>query len=151
MLFSPHAPHHLWQVGDLALGSWDLALPLTSYSTWESRLNTPALHLDWAAQDSIKVVRVVELALSLCLSLAVALDGHGPAIVTLQWCGGVSGGELVGWPAQVLLRPTSRALNCPIPTSTPPMNCWNTWKSWSYRTKAAGSPWHRATTGYPRG
>lgn len=31
------------------------------------------------------------------------------------------------------------------------MNCWNTWRDQSYRSKIAGSTWHRTATGYSRG
>jgi hypothetical protein len=34
----------------------------------------------------------------------------------------------------------------PTTTPIPSMNYWSMWKSWSHRSKASGSPWHRATT-----
>jgi hypothetical protein len=52
------------------------------------------------------------------------------------------------WPTQLPPRSRSRALSWPIPTSTPPMNCWSLWKSHPYRGKLQD---HRATAGYPRG
>lgn len=30
------------------------------------------------------------------------------------------------------------------------MNCWSTWRGWSYWPKAVASPWHRATTRWLR-
>jgi hypothetical protein len=37
------------------------------------------------------------------------------------------------------------------PASTTFINWWNMWRGLSCRSKAAGSPWHMATTGYLRG
>jgi hypothetical protein len=59
--------------------------------------------------------------------------------------------KLAGWPIQLPHRLRSRLWVDPTPTSTSSMNCWRVWRGWLYRSKPAGSPWHRATTGYQRG
>lgn len=49
--------------------------------------------------------------------------------------------ELAGWPSQLPPRLRSRTLHWPTPASTPPRNwSWSTWRDWSSRFKAAGSP-----------
>jgi hypothetical protein len=96
----------------------------------------------WKWVSQLKGRRAGELALPLaCCSFRWA---------SRQWCwrahpGGVEyrrAGELTN---SVQPTPRSRALSWPTPTFTPSMNCQ------SCRSKAAGSPWHRATTGYQRG
>lgn len=61
--------------------------------------------------------------------------------------GGESCGELKGWPTLSLSSLRTWNMSWPTPTSTPSMIYENTWRGRSWRPKAAGSPWHRATTG----
>ena len=48
--------------------------------------------------------------------------------------------HVAGWLTHLPPRCRSRALIWPTPTSTPSMNYWSTWRYWSCRTKAEGSP-----------
>lgn len=100
-----------------------------------------------------------------CPSLASALRKVGPAphlgnTVELVLVGGV----LVSQPENlsvVELTPflfgcwvawqEKDALSLLTPTSIPSMISWSTWKSWSCRSKAVRSSWHRPTAGYPKG
>jgi hypothetical protein len=67
-----------------------------------------------------------------------------------EWASPVSMGELMGWPAQLPFRANSEPFSWPSPISTPFMNCCYMLRSQSCRSKATGSPWHKATSGYPR-
>lgn len=78
-----------------------------------------------------------------------ANQSYWPGAVQENWSWWLSSRRAGGWPTQLLPRPRYRALCWPTPTSTSSINCWRSWKDGSYRSKAAGSPWHRATTGYP--
>ena len=64
---------------------------------------------------------------------------------------GMSMGELPGWLTQLLPRPRNRALSCLTLTSTACVICWSVWKGWYSISKVTVSPWHRVTTGHPRG
>jgi hypothetical protein len=50
-------------------------------------------------------------------------------------------GELEDLTTQILPRSKSRALSWFTTTSTPPIICWSTRRSQSYRSKAAGAPY----------
>jgi hypothetical protein len=153
----PSTPCCLGQAGELAL--------LLTWATWES---WPWGHENgraFPAPHWLQHVRVgpahglgstVELALRMCESRKA-----GPAPY-IGWANQGSVGDLtlVMWVqeiwqanhlAQLVPTPRSRALSWSNPTSIPSMNFWSMWRGWFCRSKAAGSPRHRAIPQYPWG
>ena len=129
----PPAYHCLLQVRELAPH-------LTGYSTQES---SPGL--TWAAEELTLVMGHGRVSpdSTRARDLAFPLSGQGGQAGPTS----AGTGELAGQQIHLLPRPRSRILGWPNPTSTPSVDCWSTRKGWSCRSKATGSPRHRAATG----
>jgi hypothetical protein len=132
----------------------DLSLSLDSSSSLESRTWILPKQYSRAGprsvccqQASLETMRMGVLALPLCwwwpwmgpLGQGRRGDPSGGSI-----------GELAGCPAQISLRPKSRALNWPTWTSTSLINCWSSRRGLSDRSKTIWSLWHRAKMRYLR-
>lgn len=79
------------------------------------------------------------------LFLLLALCGIKWTTQNLPWWYGCRRGSRLTRSSTIKSR--LRALTWPILTSTPSMSCWSVWRGQYYRSKAADSPWHGATTG----